>query len=108
MTNTNYALSFIDSEGVEQIINSSGDIVILNGSVLFNSFDNAEKASKKLKNRLKKGMISPYKYWHDQAISNPSQFVNPGEGDRYIKKYRDMSLIESNEIEVKEVVLTIN
>lgn len=48
------------------------------------------------------------KYWYDEALSNPTKCVNPGEKERYIKNYQDYLLIQKNGLNIKEVILSID
>lgn len=106
MQNSNFALILIDSLGVEQAVTSSGDLTPLNGNILFNTKENAEKGLKKILLRLQREGMSRARYWVDEVNSNPGRFVNPGEADRLLKQYEDYKLMENGNIQIKEVLLT--
>lgn len=105
MRNVNFALILIDSNGIEQAVTSSGDLVALNGNILFNSRDNAEKGLKKVLHRLRVEGMRRALYWYDAAHSNPERFSSQEDMERLIKQYKDYSLMEAGCIQIKEVLL---
>lgn len=107
MTNINFVLTLVDSDGVERVVTSSGDLATLNGSVLFTSRENAEKGLKKILLRLSLEGLARALYWYDEVQNNPARFVNTVEPERYIKQYKDYQLMAAGNIQIKEVLLQV-
>lgn len=115
---TNYALTFIDYFGYEQLINSEIEIVTFQKKPFYKSSDNAVSGAKKATRNAKHTVENVGKHWYDKAIDQGFKVEdmtrelcsqNYGENWAYgaMKRFKDAELIVKNGLNIREVSIKL-
>jgi len=91
----NYALTFIDSEGKEVLINSKCNEDVLESKPFYKTLDNAKKNKTKIENSLCNNHLKTRKHWYDKCIVLSEEELDSqgGHQRQMIKDYLDALLI---------------
>jgi hypothetical protein len=101
---TQFALSYIDSDGKEVLCSAKGEEIELERQPLYVSYSNAEKQQKAIPKFIKKYHLSVLEYWYNIEIAKSFELQRKD----YIKKYLDALLIIQNGLNIKEVSISVD